>query len=422
MKGNETITQELVADLNMVEPQNLLTNLKNLNSKLLINECLVKNLSGGFGAMFVRFIYQILNIDEHHIFRWRPENKFIQYLLLNHYSPGCMPHTLALSDMLYEGYTSFQLKKINVLFKTGYFLKATLGHATRSNNTFDRTSEFEQLLPFIPEQFVQNEKWILQKKLHFKYEYRVHSFGKEIIPELTFTTEGFSLKNNRSNLDSVERFVFDKLRKLPETIINGTLIGWDVGKTFNNIYYIIEGNFTGFHPQYCRGFQTSGYVDDKDFGAIICVWLNHYFKSRYSVCITSIDKSLLKDIYFYQQYMLYLSIITYDRFLLLSDRKNYGATLIIYLDLQNWEILVKLITYFQLVNIVMSYIVITIEECLARIQNLFHKNPITQVFSEESILGTPLWNLVVKWSYKDRKELCCSQVQRMLPNKKTIVL
>ena len=42
---------------------------------------LLSDLSGWIGAVTVRAILHELGVNEHHVFKWKPENKYFQYLI-----------------------------------------------------------------------------------------------------------------------------------------------------------------------------------------------------------------------------------------------------------------------------------------------------------------------------------------------------
>lgn len=412
MKTYDPITEVIINDIILVKPQIPTRRSDSHDLKLVSDERLATELSGGLGALFIRFIYQELNIDEHHLFRWRIENKYIQYLIFTYFIPHCMPTTIALSILLYEGYTIDNIHKVRSLFKDKYFLKATLGHASRKNNSFDRTHDFESLLPFSTEGYFQNEQWIVQKKLDLKSEFRIHTFGKDVIKGFSFTTMGFSLTADHPNFVA-ESYVETILNDLPDSITSGSFIGWDIGQTTDGRFYVIEANFTGFHPIHCRGFQTSGYVDEKGFGPIICVWLNHFFNHKYKISVTSVDEWLIDNFNFYKKYLAYLQILKYEHFTKIFDKKGGEfISIIIYWDNVRSNALSDLVTYFQLVNIADYYYLIAVDETGRTLQETFQDNSRFSVLEERILLGNHQSNNNL--TIEGRKRVCYNQLNKLV--------
>ncbi len=128
-----------------------------------------------------------------------------------------------------------------------------------------------------------------------------------------------------------EEFLKLILQKLPDTILLGTLIGWDIGIT-NNKCFVIETNITGFHSEFNAGLQTSGYFGDGYHGPIRCAWINTYFRFKYNVSIGSVEKDLLSTDQFYKEFIFYLSIFKNEHFEILQNKVR-GDTVACILDL-----------------------------------------------------------------------------------------
>lgn len=378
---------------------------------------LLSNLSGNYGALFVRAILSELSIDEHYIFRWRPENKFIQYQILNYYIPGCMPESLSLSKLLNQ---SNGIQEIKELFSKGFFLKATLGDASFSTNSWDRTAEFDHISRLHNFSSNNYESYMLQKKLDLKCEFRIHTFYKDVVPCLTYL-----IQSNRTsgNYPRVEGYINDILQKLPDGLLQGTLIAWDIGLTIDNEYYVIEANFTGYHPEYRAGFQTTGYVDDHHFGPIICAWLNIFFNVKYGIYIDSIENNLFENNPFYNSFIFYMSIFKNAQIDINKNKvRNSLNSAIIYLGDDANKLIVRLIKHFLLVDYAEMYYVIVKEECLLRIQELFLRNDQIEVLSEHELLIKDQLELVKQLNYDRRKQTCCYHAIRKLKNNSYVVI
>jgi hypothetical protein len=57
------------------------------------------------------------------------------------------------------------------------------------------------------------------------------------------------------------------LGRLPDALVGGSLLAWDIAQEPSGDYAVIEVNFSGFHPVFKRGFHCSGYFHDRHWGA-----------------------------------------------------------------------------------------------------------------------------------------------------------
>lgn len=361
---------------------------------------LISNLSGWIGAVIVRSILKELTIDEHRIFKWRPENKYNQYLIFTYYAPSCMPHTLSLLELLQ--YPNW-VKRLKKLIKAGYFIKATLGFGSGRTRSFDRTTEIEQILQSYHELPVLKEEWILQRKLKLRQEYRVHTFCQDILFGMTFKSGG---PNETNSFAEVQDFTYQILKKLPLSLLADTLIGWDIGITDSGKYYVIEANFTGFHPEYRIGFQTSGYFDEMPFGPILCALLNMYFKQQYGIAIRSIENSLLSKFPFLEEFKYYLSIFKTEHVKTIHQEKGSIAAVYIYFGKKTDYLMVKLVSYLQLADWAHSIYIITNRRLQNEARKLFNGAQIKHL-NEESLLAGAVREKSGKLTEARRKKLCC---------------
>jgi hypothetical protein len=244
-----------------------------------------------------------------------------------------------------------------------------LGDASRVTNTWDKTAEFEAISKLPNTTNGEYESYMLQKKLPLKCEFRVHTFSKEIIPRLTYLMQG---NRPNGNFSDAENFVNEVLQKLPGVILQGTLIAWDIALTDDDQYYIIEANFPGFHPEFRKGFQTSGFVDDHRYGAIICAWLNYYFYKTFGISVDAIEDSLFLNYLFYRSFIFYLSLFKKANIdLFIGHTNEVPFTFMIYLGEDTNILIVNLIKHFLLVDFKNLYCVIVRDEYFAKIRVLF---------------------------------------------------
>lgn len=421
MKIQDEELQSMIAEIENSSPQQLSISSKNRTFELKPDPFLTDDLSGWIGALLVRSILHQLHVDEHYIFQWRVENKYVQYAIINHYAPGSMARTYQLSKLLKKPNA---IQTIERLFKRGFFIKATLGHGSGRNGTFDRTADFAAILNSdkvdnkLDDDPITNknttyryENWILQKKLDLKMEFRVHSFCAAVIDGLTLKIDGDPSYDNTP----AEEFVKSILEKLPPNLTNGTLIAWDIGLTESDQHMVIEANFTGFHPEYAFGFQTSGYVEDELLGPIICAWLNNYFKSNYKISIRSVDPALLSKFKFLQEYSFYSSIFNSEQLKAVQNKINgKSLTAILYIDDASSDLMIGLITFLLMFNIADDYYIIVDSTTYPFIKNLFQDNNQIHFLIENQLFTRAQHQLIQQLSLEKRKQISCYHALRRI--------
>lgn len=407
MEKKNAVLKELILDINNSGLNTVNGNLISHTFELSLHDFLTADLSGWIGALIVRRILYELGINEHHVFKWRPENKYIQYLILSHYSPGCMPKTLSLTDVLNK---NDWVPNIRRLIKSGYFIKATLGFGSGRARSFDRTSEFEQiLLNHKTDHSFQNEKWMIQKRLNINQEFRIHTFGRDILYGLTLRISGVvGLKD----FDQPQEFVKSILEKLPSSFIAGTLIGWDIGLTKKGKYYVIEANFTGFHPEYYVGFQTTGYVDDPPLGPVFCAWLHAYFRNKYKVSIASADNLVMENFPYLEEFSYYISILKNEHVQEIFNTKGRVNAIYIYLDEQTNYNIINLFTFMLLANFTDTFYIITNQELQEEARRIFTGDNITHI-AEHSLFTKAEYKKAQRLNNKGIRELCFSKLIKL---------
>jgi len=393
--------KELIYDIENSNEQKLYRYSTPQSFQLKPYELLISNLSGSCGDLFVRAILHEINFDEHHVFKWRLEHKLNQYYVLNHYCPGCMPISFSFSKLLNEpnGYN-----KIKNLLLEGFFIKQSLGDASFSTKSWDKSGEFETISKMSKEVLDSTQPYILQKRLNLQSEYRIHSFCREIIPALSYLTQGLKSLSDKSN---VENFLKQVLENLPLSVSEGAFIAWDIGVTANKDYFVIEANFTGFHPDYRAGFQTTGYVDDYHYGPIICAWLNKYFNLKFGVSINGVESSLYQNYPFYRAFVYYDSILKNTHIKVFENKINgNGLSAVIYLDQENLNYFNKLIRHFLLVDFAEKYYLITPDAIYPSIRNFYWENDKINVFGECDLFTEDQYNLIKRLDLERRRQIC----------------
>jgi hypothetical protein len=408
METFDNTLETIILDIERTDAQTIEKKKVNETFELWRDPVLELNLCGNIGVLLVRSILNKLSIDEHHVLRWRLDNKYRQYQVLNHYAPDCMAETISFSQILRKNNS---IQKIRELCKKGFFLKSTVGDGTGRDNSFDRTAELHEIIRVYKKKDDEEEKWVLQQKLNFKKEFRIHTFHKELIPGLTSITEGQDL----SNTYDAEEFVKTILEKLPDTILQGTLIGWDIGLTDRNEHYVIEANITGFHPEFNRGFQTSGYFGDPDYGSIMSAWLNNYFRCKYQISISSVETSLAASNQFYEDFIFFSSILNREYLEVLSHKtKDTNTSVIIYLGESSDSRLPLLANYLRLANFANMYYLIVNEENLTTINNLFEGKKSVKILVENTFFTKDQQLLIKELSYEKRKDIYYQHVLQII--------
>jgi hypothetical protein len=229
---------------------------------------LMHGLAGSTRALLVRQFLQVLGFDECSHMEWRLEHKLVQALILHSYVPDLVPATSGVAGMLSgndpSGYRSFLSRE----FPDGYVIKPALGDSSGETTIENRTEDILRNIGHasfaVPHQLM-DEQYIVQEKLPISQEYRVHSLEDLVIEDLTFRRyTGGSIPGER---DAPNAFVQSVLDGLPDSMVGGSLLAWDVALVRDAQFKIIEVNFSGFHPVYHRGFHSSGYFHDSLWGA-----------------------------------------------------------------------------------------------------------------------------------------------------------
>jgi hypothetical protein len=401
-----TLLKDLISDIEQTEPQKIRQYKTEQLFELSLDPLLTNHLSGWIGAVVIRNLLQRLNINEHHVFRWRLENKFRQYQILNHYVPGCMPSTFGLQEVLNE---TDGAQKIKELLSKGYFVKATLGHGSGRTKTFNRSFMLEDILNDMPATTSDLESWMLQQMLVIQAEIRIHSFERRIIKGLTFPTGG----EQGADKVKIEEFVEDILRKLPESIVNGTLLAWDVALMKNNECKILETNVTGYHPEFAAGFQTTGYVDDEVLGPIVCAWLNTFFKKYYQISISNIkSQDVLEKYSFLRAFNFYKTLVSDNSQQVFNSHTKLSKGLVLYIEMPFLQLMLKFLTFLNMTSFTAKYVILCPAALRMEIIKYTGNNTIIQMIALEQLFSSSELELLRYLGPYRRRQMSFSHVQR----------
>jgi hypothetical protein len=229
---------------------------------------LLEGLGGGTRALLVRQLLRALGFDERRHFQWRVEHKLIQALLLRSWAPHAIPVTCGL-HALARGHDVTQLREwFAACFPNGYRIKAALGD---SSGDLPAGGDPERIFRNLEVDLataagaILSERFVVQEEVAIAVEYRVHSLEEDVIEDLTFRRyQGGSIPGER---DEPNAFVRSLIERLPDAVVGGSLLAWDIAKQSKGEYIVIEVNFSGFHPEFKRGFHCSGYFHDYHWGA-----------------------------------------------------------------------------------------------------------------------------------------------------------
>jgi hypothetical protein len=236
---------------------------------------------GGFPVTFIRHLYRELGFDEHRVFKWRLEHKLIQAIALNHYAPGAVPVTCGLSGWKNRA-------SLTILFPETLFLKPALGDSSGDNYIAGHNGRVpgafeEQSAKRAPVDLL-DESFIVQQRIPIATEYRVHTLEDRVIDDLTFHRYGKGdIPGERAAPNAYVQSILDRL---PNALVAGNLCGWDVARTPDANFVVIEVNFSGFHPVHNRGFQSSGWFHDEEWGALSTARLVRFLEDQCGVRVS----------------------------------------------------------------------------------------------------------------------------------------
>jgi len=240
-----------------------------------------ENLSSTARALPIRQLSHLLGLDEHRPFQWRLEHKLMQALILDRFCPTEVPVTFGLGRYA-AGFPKQQLRAAlqRDFAQSGFYLKPAMGDSSGERAVIDEThiiiqkAEEGHLALGAPTCIVE-EAWVAQERLPIRREYRVHTIEDRVIFNLTYNRYGKGdIPRER---DAPNAYVQSVLYRLPDAIVGGSLLGWDIAR-LDDRFVIVEVNFCGFHPVHRRGYQCSGYYQDYEWGASMIARLLHFLE------------------------------------------------------------------------------------------------------------------------------------------------
>jgi hypothetical protein len=246
--------------------------------------------AGGPFIVFMRQLYDAIRFDEHRLLEWRLEHKLVQALVVNRYCPGAMPPTRGLARMRASVPEGELRGGLTAAFPAGYIAKPALGDSSGGPDGVDRTESLVAAAQAAQMRALGDrtatrtladltaDEAIVQERLAIDREYRVHSFEDRVVPTLSFLRWGGEIVGER---DAPNAFVQSLLDALPAALVSGTTLGWDVARTAQGRFAVVETNVAGVHRFFNPGFQCSGYFH-LSYWAPVCVprLLHHLERDR----------------------------------------------------------------------------------------------------------------------------------------------
>jgi hypothetical protein len=230
--------------------------------------CLREGLAGSTRALIVRQLLRALGFDEHRHLQWRMEHKLIQALVLRSFLPESIPVTYGLNALAVRHGSQGLRQFLASHFPSSFVIKTALGDSSGEiPNGNGAESVLFRLESGAPPQSCSllEESYIVQERIPIATEYRVHSLEEDIIEDLTFRRyDDGSIPVER---EAPNAFVHSLLQRLPDALVGGSLLAWDIALQPSGSFMIIEVNFSGFHRAVKPGFHCSGYFHDQHWGA-----------------------------------------------------------------------------------------------------------------------------------------------------------
>jgi hypothetical protein len=244
---------------------------------------LKESLSCAIWGLPVRHLFREMQFDERRVFRWRMEHKLVQAHVLNYYCPGAVPVTRGLGRELSGMSAESCRRELMELCSQGYLIKAALGYASGERQLTDQTgtvlAELETTSDIRSDRSLCDERFVVQRRIKFDQEYRVHTLEGKVIPDLTFRRYRSDIVRTERN--GPNRYVQGLLNSLPAGLLSGVMYGWDVAWSSEEGFLVIEVNPVGFHPVFEPGFQCSGYFLDPSWGPPVVAKLFRFVEEEY---------------------------------------------------------------------------------------------------------------------------------------------
>ncbi|HVV47082.1 MAG TPA: hypothetical protein VHC72_17845, partial [Bryobacteraceae bacterium] len=211
-----------------------------LNLKLSEALDLAEGLGGTTRALPVRQLLRALDFDERRCLPWRLEHKLMQALILRSWAPESIPVTCGLRSLA-RGLDRAALPGVlKSRFPAGFVLKAALGDSSGESFARGVTNGIPESMLLSEPRGILDEEYVVQERIPIAVEYRVHSLEEDIIEDLTFRRyEPGSIAGERKGPNGFVKSVLDRL---PDALVGGSLLAWDIGLDASGSFTVIEVN------------------------------------------------------------------------------------------------------------------------------------------------------------------------------------
>jgi hypothetical protein len=244
---------------------------------------LLHSVAGGPGAYLARVLWEAFGFDDRRTLGWRLDHKLIQATVLDHFAAGEPPRTWGLGELLRA---VGRIKLTDALLTGDLFVKRAIGHMSGDSGDPDATGHVLRRLwdgeDLSPDSDAPDaEEWVVQERLRVAHEIRVHSFEEMVVPGLTYNRYGAC--RIPADWSQVNEYVQGVLNRLPDGVVGQSLLAWDVARTPDGRFRVIEVNFAGTHAVYAPGFQVSGFFQTHPIGPPLMAVLCDHLAQRYNI-------------------------------------------------------------------------------------------------------------------------------------------
>lgn len=253
----------------------------------------IHELSLGLGnprAILTRGMLEWMGFREDLPFHWGLEHKLLQYSVLSQAVSGIMPKTLGLGTLATTMSDNALYEYLQVEFANGFVIKPTRTfcssrEAVLSSGDFSNLIEAADRARRDYSGTPASEPLIVQQRIETTTEYRVHSLGRRVIPNLTFRTYGPLPPFSDYEREEVNNAVQCWLATMPDVLVSHTLCGWDVARDLSGRLVVFEVNLSGYHRCYQPGFHCSGVFSNESSGELCTAKLIHFARVNYGLTV-----------------------------------------------------------------------------------------------------------------------------------------
>jgi len=209
----------------------------------------------------VRVVLGALAFDEHRLVDYRLDDKWSAHRVFAEQCGLSLPRTAGLNSYFRRIRTADHLvSALAADFGEGYVIKPVLGAGSGDRGAYDHRGVEVREFATLAAAADGAETYIVQERVVMSDELRVHTIERHVLPRMTFPRYG-TRSIDPGVRTALEGFASEQLARLPDELIAGALYGWDIALTAQGCV-VIEINATGFHPVWCRGYQTTGFVQE----------------------------------------------------------------------------------------------------------------------------------------------------------------